>query len=167
MVNLRLGRGAIYAIDLVIVLFSVGALMYFIGFSQPNVIAPVDSLETTETEVLFSVENANLLLIDDNDEFTTPDFYDVEEGLRLDLIPGTYYWKVMGKRSSEIRKFTIVSEVKLEFKKVQGNEYKVVNVGNNVLNVDLYSNDSLIERFKLRVNEEGNVDGDRVVGGLA
>mgnify|MGYP005630745913 FL=1 len=167
MVNVNVGKKVMYAIDFAVVLMSVGFLLYFIGVSQPQVIAPLDDSEITETEVLFFVENAEMLLIDDNTEFTTPDFYDVEEGLVLNLKPDTYYWKVIGQRSSEIRKFTIVSKISLEFKRTEGSGYGVVNVGNEALNIDIYSEDLFIERFRLGVDEEVGVSGDKVIGGAS
>lgn len=152
-----------YKIDMVIVSISLLALMFVIGYSQPLVIAPLDDFNTTETEVLFSIEKADRLLIDDNLDFTTPKEYSVEDGLRINLKPGRYYWKVVGVMSSEIRTLTINSKVSLEF--VEGEEdFDVVNAGNTRLSVDIYNGTELIGQKTLDVSETMEVEGTKLVG---
>ena len=131
------------------------------------VIAPIDDYETTETEILFSIEKAEKLLIDDNIEFSTPEEYLMQDGLEIDLDPGKYYWKAVGVSSSEVRTLTIKSEVNLELRSLEEEGYDVVNVGNVALNVDIYNGTKLVEKKKLGVGESVDADGSKFVGGQA
>ena len=155
----------IYKIDLAIIVGSLIVLMAMIGYVQPRVIAPLNDYETSDTEILFSIEKAESLLIDDNLDFSTPDEYRVEDGMEIDLQPGTYYWKAVGVLDSEIRTLTIQSEVSLELREIEGEGFGVVNAGNVRLNVDVYNGTELVDNVKLGVNEEADVDGTKVVGG--
>jgi len=157
----------IYKIDLVLIIGSLIVLSMVVGFVQPLVIAPTDDFETTETEVLFSIEKADSLLIDDNLDFSSPDEYLMKDGLKIDLKPGVYYWKAVGIGASEVRTLTIKSEVNLELRE-SNEEYSVVNVGNVVLNVDVYNGTDLVERRRLEVDE--GIDGEgtsKFVGGMS
>jgi len=155
----------IYMVDLVIVLVSVFVLMGVVGYARPLVIAPLDDYEGSGDEVLFLIEKADYLLIDDNVDFTTPERYEVEEGMKINLVPGEYYWKAVGVLGSEVRTLKINSEVSLELREIDG-EYGVVNVGNVRLNVDVYDGEELVEKRKLGVSEEMlGVRGDKFVGG--
>ncbi|MCK4997775.1 hypothetical protein KAS08_05730 [Candidatus Pacearchaeota archaeon] len=152
-----------YKIDMVMILVSVFVLMGIVGFSQPLVIAPLDELETFDTEVLFTIEKGEKLLIDDNLDFTTPDEYEVEDGLKINLKPGKYYWKVVGMISSEVRTLTINSKVSLEF--VEGEtDFDVVNAGNIKLNVDIYNGTEKVGEKKLSPGEEVVGDGTKFIG---
>ena len=155
----------IYKIDMVLIIVSVFVLIGIVGYMRPMVIAPLDDYQTSESEVLFSIDNAEVLLIDDNIDFSTPEEYYVKDGLKLSLVPGEYYWKAVGVVSSEIRTLTINSEVDLEFRKIIGDGFDVVNVGNVKLNVDVYDGDELIEKKKLGVSDSLNSSGTMVVGG--
>ena len=154
----------IYKIDLVLVIVSLVVLIGVVGYVSPLVIAPLDDYETTETEISFSSEKADLLLIDDNLEFTSPDEYFPEDGLKINLKPGEYYWKAVGIGESEVRSFTINSEVNLMLE-FDSEGYNVVNVGNVRLNVDVYSGTELVDKVKIAVNDEADVSGDKFVGG--
>ncbi len=155
----------VYKIDLVIIILSLAVLIFVVGYVQPRVIAPLNDYETSETEILFSIEKAEILLIDDNLDFTSPDEYLVADGMKIDLKPGTYYWKAMGVLDSEIRTLTIRSEVSLELREIEGEGYGVFNAGNVRLNVDVYNGTELVESVKLGVNEEVGVVGDKFIGG--
>lgn len=152
----------IWKIDLVIIGISVLVLMGLVGYSRPLVIAPIDDYESLDGDILFEFERADVLLIDDNMDFTTPDEYDVEEGLRVSLEPGVYYWKVSGVLGSEVRTLTINSRVELELIETEEG-FGVVNAGNIRLNVDVYDGEELVERMKLGVGDVGG-DGDKFVG---
>jgi len=156
----------IYKIDLAVIVGSLIVLMVLVGYVQPRVIAPLDDYETLDSEILFSIEKAESLLIDDNLDFTTPNEYLVEDGMKIDLEPGIYYWKAVGVLNSEIRTLTIKSEVSLELREIEGDGFDVVNAGNVRLNVDVYNGTSFVERVKLDVSEEVDVEGDKFVGGL-
>jgi len=157
-------RNKVVKIDLVVVLVSVFVLMVLVGYARPLVIAPLDEYKSLDGEVLFEFERPPLdsllhrtgqglvLLVDDNMDFTTPDEYDVEDGLRVELEPGVYYWKVSGILGSEVRKLTIMSRVELALVEM-GEGFGVVNAGNVRLNVDVYDGDELVEKVRLGVGE--------------
>jgi len=152
----------IWKIDLIVVLVSVFVLMGIVGYARPLVIAPIDEYVSMDGEVLFEFERADILLVDDNMDFTTPDEYVVRDGLEIGLEPGIYYWKVSGVLGSEVRTLTIESRVELAL--VEGEDgFSVVNAGNVRLNVDVYDGEELVERKKLGVGEF--VDGgDKYLG---
>jgi len=137
-------------------------LIGLVGYARPLVIAPLDDYESSG-EILFLIEKADYLLVDDNVDFTTPDRYEVRDGMEVELVPGTYYWKAVGVFGSKVRTLTINSVVNLELREVDGG-FGVVNGGNIRLNVDVYDGTELVEKKKLGVGEL--VDGgDKYVGG--
>lgn len=149
-------------IDMIVIGVTLLALIVLVGYAQPLVIAPLDEYKSLNGEVLFEFERADVLLIDDNEDFTTPDEYKVVEGLIVVLEPGIYYWKVSGIFGSEIRKLTIQSRVELRLVETEDG-MAVVNAGNVRLNVDVYDGEELIEKRKVEVGEvvEG---GDKYIG---
>ena len=152
----------VYKIDLVLVVVSLVVLIGLVGYARPLVIAPLDDYESSG-EILFLIEKADYLLVDDNVDFTTPDRYEVRDGMEVELVPGTYYWKAVGVFGSKVRTLTINSVVNLELREVDGG-FGVVNGGNIRLNVDVYDGTELVEKKKLGVGEL--VDGgDKYVGG--
>ena len=153
----------IWKVDLVLVLVSVFVLMGIVGYARPLVIAPLDEYESVDGEVLFEFDRADVLLIDDNMDFTTPDEYRVAEGVKVGLEPGIYYWKVKGVLGSEIRILTIKSSVELRLVETPDG-FSVVKAGNVRLNVDVYNGNELVEKKKLDIG--GDIDGgDKFVGG--
>ena len=155
----------IWKIDLVLISFTLIALLILVGYAQPLVIAPLDEYESSDGGVLFLVEKANVVLIDDNFDFTSPDKYFVKEGLEINLEPGKYYWKAVGVLDGEIRTLTIKSKVSLEFVKI-GEDFGVVNSGNVGLNVDVYNGTELIDKIKLGVGENSVANGTKLIGGM-
>jgi len=150
-------------IDVVVIVVSLVILMGLVGYARPLVIAPMNDFESEDENVLFSFERADVLLIDDNMDFTTPDKYRVIEGEKIRLEPGVYYWKVSGVLGSEIRKLTIKSKVELELVEVDEG-WGVVNSGNVRLNVDVYDGEELIESKKLEISEALDSQGTKYVG---
>jgi hypothetical protein len=144
---------------------SVFALIFLVGYTNPNVISPLPNYETTETEILFSIEKADKILVDDNLEFTTPEEYFVKDGLEISLVPGTYYWKAIGIRESEIRTLTIKSKVSLELRKVSEG-FDVVNSGNVRLNVEVYNGSQLVDNLKLEKGDSVSSKGNKFLGWL-
>ncbi|OIO80236.1 hypothetical protein AUJ84_04295 [Candidatus Pacearchaeota archaeon CG1_02_32_132] len=155
----------ILAIDFVIIVGTLISLFFVVGYVTPLVISPVNGYETTNSSVLFEFNNANLILLDDNPSFTSPQEIFAEDNLVINLKSGVYYWKVQGPLSSEVRKLTIVSGIALKVKSLGEDSYEVVNAGNNVLNVDIYENDELSGSVVLRVDEGKEVSGNKFVGG--
>lgn len=152
----------IWKIDLIIIGITVLVLIVLVGYAQPLVIAPLDEYKSLNGEVLFEFERADVLLIDDNKEFTSPDEYRVAEGLVVVLEPGIYYWKAVGILKSDIRKLTIQSRVELRLVETKDG-IAVINVGNVRLNVDVYDGDDLIEKRKVGVGESVG-GGDKYIG---
>jgi|SRR3989344_7095160 len=157
----------IYKFDIAIVFVSVAVLIFLVGYARPLVIAPVDDYSSVQGEVLFNIEKADKLLIDDNIDFTTPEGYILEDDLKIELEPGKYYWKAVGVLGSEIRTFTIQSYVSLKLKKFEGDSdsYNVVNAGNVKLNVDVYDGEEIVDRLKISVGDEKISSGNKFVGG--
>lgn len=154
----------VYAIDLILIVGTFMSLMFLVGYSRPLVIAPLDEFETTNSSVLFSIERAEIILIDDNIEFTSPERFNVEDGLMINLKPGVYYWKAESVLKSEVRKLTINSEVDLKLRKLEQG-YGVTNAGNTRLDVEVYNGTELIDKIKLDISDDENVSGTKFVGG--
>jgi len=148
---------------MVLIIVSVVVLIGVVGYVNPLVVAPLDDYETTDTEILFSIEKADVLLIDDNIDFTTPDEYSLKDGLRINLKPGQYYWKAVGVLESDVRTLTINSEIDLVLE-FDGEGYSVVNAGNVRLNVDVYNGTELVEKVKIGIGGEADIEGDKFVG---
>ena len=127
---------------------------------------PCGQLPFLSSEILFSIKNAERILIDDNINFTDADEFDLRKGFKLSFEPGVYYWKVVGVRQSEIRTLTIKDAVVLQL--VEGEDgYDVVNAGSVDLNVEVYDNQSnFIENISLNPSERIDADGSKYVGGM-
>jgi len=135
------GKRAIRIIDSFIIFGSLFVIMWAIRFSNPLVIAPIDNYESLGGNILFSIENADLLIIDTDINFTNSKEYNLNKNFSLSLEPNIYYWKVVGVRESEIRTLTIKDSVILNI--VKGEKgYDVVNAGSVILNVEVYDNQS-------------------------
>jgi hypothetical protein len=153
----------IYKIDLVIVFLTLIGIVFIFGYVSPMVISPLDGYSSTQTSVVFSIENADNLLIDDNIDFTSPDSYLIKDGLEISLKPGKYFWKVDGLFSSDIRTLNIDSEVNFILEEL-GQGYNVVNIGNVDLNVKSYDSRGLVSDSVVVVGDRKNLSGDKFVG---
>lgn len=147
-----IGKKVIYGIDFLIIVGTLATLFFSIGYVQPLLIQPIDGLETTNSSVLFSFEKASAILIDDNPEFSSPDVINARNDAVINLKPGIYYWKLDGVLESDVRKFTILSEIELKLREFEDG-YEVVNAGNTRLNVDIYSEDVLTGSIVLDAGE--------------
>jgi hypothetical protein len=156
-------RKKIIAIDLLVLVGSLVIIAATVGYARPLVIAPIDDFETTATAVLFSFKKADVILIDDNLAFSSPQEIFVENNLVVNLKPGEYYWKVKGALSSEVRKLRIVSEIDLKLRK-SGENYEVVNSGNTKLEVDIYESDEFTEKVVLGIDEGEEISGTKFIG---
>ncbi len=161
-------RKHVMAIDLILVVGTflvIAVLLGYYNYSlQPVLLSPQDELVTTSTSVLFEFGEGNLILIDDNPEFTSPEKIYAQDNLIVNLKPGKYYWQVQGEVSSEIREFTIETEVDLKLRKA-GESYFVVNAGNTLLNVEVYEKGEYVESVVLDVDESKEVSGTKFIGG--
>jgi len=153
-----------YIMDIVLIFITLTALIAIGGYATPLIIAPADKFETTNNSILFSFEKANVILIDDNLNFTSPEKIYVTDNLIINLKPGVYYWKIEGIiKESEVRELTIKSEVNLKLKE-SGETFEVVNAGNTQLNVDIYDKNLYTGSVILKVDEGKNVSGTKFVG---
>ncbi len=153
----------ILIIDAILILGSLSAVFVFVNYAQPLVIAPIDNYESSNNTVLFEFSKAELILIDENIEFTSPREIYVEDNLVVNFKPGIYYWKVVGALESDIRQLTINSEIDLQLKETNEG-YSVVNSGNTPLRVELYENGAYTGEIILDVDESSGVEGDKFVG---
>lgn len=153
----------IYAIDLALVAGTLIVIIGLLGYAQPLVIAPIDELSTLNSSVLFEFEKAEVILIDDNIDFSSPDEIYAKDNLVINLKPGKYYWKVSGTFESEIRTLTILSNVDLKLKEKE-DKYEIVNSGNERLNVDVYRNSTLIGNVILERDESSVEKADKFIG---
>src|SRR3989344_8682824 len=154
----------ILAIDFLLVVGTLIAISFLVGYSRPLLIGPIDDFNTSSTSVLFSFDKANVIDIDDNARFSSPEKIYVEDNLVIQLKPGIYYWRVEGALNSEVRKLTIVSEIGLKLKKVGNESYDIVNSGNTELNVDIYKNDTITGSVVLGIDGTKEVSGTKFIG---
>ena len=152
----------------------VGTLYYkgpeLTGFITGPVLNSPENGSIMSQSVLFSFDYGNILMIDDNLNFSNPREFNVEDNLQITLEPGVYYWMVVGEgdKKSEIREFTIQSRIELKLRKSESSEgYEVVNAGNTKLNVDVYEGGQLTGKIVLDTNRAENVQGDKFIGGQA
>ena len=157
----------VYKIDLIMIIVSLLVLITVVVYSRPLIIAPINDYESTDKSVLFFIEKADKLLIDDNIDFTTPEEYFMKDGLRIDLKPGKYYWKAVGALQSEIRTITINSIVSLSLKETGEEGFEVINIGNVELIVEVYNGTKLVEKVRLGVEKSIESDSDKFVGEMA
>lgn len=153
----------IYTIDAILILVSAFGLMFLFGYSTPNVIAPLDGTEINSAKVLFSIENADYIIISKDKDFTYPNIYGVEDGLSITLEPGFYYWKAKGVTETPIKTFTIKDTIILEIKEDEEG-YKIINGGSKNLNVEVYNGTELVDEVALKTSEEMEVEGTKFIG---
>ncbi|MFA5484821.1 MAG: hypothetical protein WC260_01025 [Candidatus Pacearchaeota archaeon] len=155
----------ILTMDFVVIIGTLFGLMWIIGYSTPRVISPIDNYETTSSNVLFSIENADYLFIDKDINFTNPIEVNLKNNSQIQLEPGIYYWKAIGVRQTEIRTLTINTLVSLRLDKTESG-FNVVNSGNVNLNVEVYNNSELIDEIYLESGGKINELGDKFIGGM-
>ncbi len=153
----------IFAIDMIFIVGTLAILGVLVGYSTPLVISPINNLNTTTSEILFSIRNADTLLIDDNINFSSPEEYKLTDKLELRLDPGIYYWKAIGILQSKIRTLTVETSVILELRK-KGEDYSVINAGTVALNVDVYNRTDQIDQIELAPQGEAKTNGDKFIG---
>jgi hypothetical protein len=97
-----------------------------------------------ESEVVFSFERGERVLVDDNLLFSSPEIFLAGDIVALN--PGTWYWMAEGALGLEgdVRSVTVQELVALEMR-ASGEGYEMVNVGNTKLRVGVYANETLVE----------------------
>jgi len=108
----------------------------FAFFFAPSLEYPNDGEVLERRDIEFRFRNANVILVDDNEDFSSPKEVNLDDlnVTRLLFEPGTYYWKAIGLVESGARSFTIGSNVGLELD--EDNE-TLKNVGDTTLNVSV------------------------------
>ena len=154
----------IYTIDITLGVAALVGLLLLIGYSTPNVISsPLNGQEFDSTNVLFSIKNAEYIMISQDENFTEKQIYGLEDGISITLEPGFYYWKAKGVRETRVNTFTIRDSVILDL--VEGNgEYFLVNGGTNDLNVEVYNGTDLVEEITLETGGKAQVEGTKFIG---
>ncbi|MFA7707770.1 MAG: hypothetical protein WCX73_02365 [Candidatus Pacearchaeota archaeon] len=111
-----------------------GGIFLFVYLSAPKLEYPVNGEVINEDFVQFKFKNANVILVDDNEEFSSPKMLNVSDSnfVGIGMTPGKYYWKAVGNIESFSREFVIGSKVGLELNK---EESTLKNVGNVEINV--------------------------------
>jgi len=153
----------IIAIDIAVIGVSFVLVLLAVNYARPLVIFPVNDFSTTNDSVLFSFQKGNVIEIDDNPNFTSPQKISATNNLVINLEPGLYYWKVEGILDSSVRTINIKSRVDLKLKDA-GSQYQLVNAGNTLLNVDLYNGTKYTGNITLGTEQSKNVSGTVFVG---
>ena len=156
----------IILIDALIVFISLAVIFFAVGYARPLVIAPIDDFVTTDNSVLFSFEKADVILIDDNLQFNSPQEIYVSGDIIVNLIPGVYYWKVVGAIASEVRELTIESSIDLKISESEDGTVSVINSGSVPLEVSVYNQGVLSDRIVVDTDSESStIKGDKYLGG--
>lgn len=123
---------AILVVGLQILL--IGGVFSFVYFFTPKLEYPLDGALIDEDFVQFRFKNANVIFIDDNEDFSSPKMLNASElnSIGIGMKPGKYYWKAVGNIESFTREFIIDSKVGLELNKSNST---LKNVGNVEVNV--------------------------------
>lgn len=111
-----------------------GGIFLFVYLSSPKLEYPLDGALINEDFVQFKFKNANVILIDDNEDFSSPKMLNTSDlnSVGIGMIPGKYYWKAVGNIESFSREFVIDSKVGLELNKTKS---ILKNVGNVEINI--------------------------------
>lgn len=112
----------------------IGSVFSFVYFFAPKLEYPSDGALINEDFVQFRFKNANVILIDDNEDFSSPKMLNASElnSVGIGMKPGKYYWKAVGNIESSTREFVVDSKVGLELNKSNST---LKNVGNVEVNV--------------------------------
>ena len=140
-------------IDLAIVAGTLAFMVLAIIFIRQNI--PKEEIIGSS---LFSFKSGNIILIDDNLDFESPERIDAKDNLVINLKPGVYYWKIEDTISNDVVELKVENETNLKLKKTS-DSYVVVNSGGE-LNVGVY------ERGRFTGNVILGSDGDDEISGI-
>lgn len=149
---------------IVLQLFLVVGFFIFIMFFTPKLEYPRNGEIINKDGVEFKFRNANVILIDDNSEFSSAREIDISNSnySRIIFEPGTYYWKAVGLVESSPREFIVNSRVGLELNKEKST---LQNVGNAILDVGVSGSEGLVilgvdVEYPVNLSEEVNYKGE-------
>ena len=152
-------------IDAILIFGTLLLIAGFVGYARPLVIAPLDDFVTSENSVLFVFEKADVVLIDDNLQFSSPQEVYVKDNILITLSAGVYYWKVVGALTSDVRQLTIESSIDLKIRESENGTVSVVNSGSVPLEVSVYDKGILSDRIVVDVDSDSvTVKGDKYLG---
>ncbi len=155
----------ILLIDTILILGTLLLIAGFVGYARPLVVAPLDDFVTSENSVLFIFEKADVVLIDDNLQFSSPQEIYVKDNILINLPSGVYYWKVVGALASDIRQLTIESSIDLKIRESENGTVSVVNSGSVPLEVSVYDKGVLSDRIFVDTDSGSvTIKGDKYLG---
>lgn len=126
-------------IDLILVLGSLLAVFFTVGYTQPLVIGP---LSDSQESLMFVFPASDYLLLDDNIKFDSPQTFFVDDSLNLKS--GRYYIKSISGLSSEVREIKSEIDLVLQIRKLQDESLGVFNVGESRLQLETYEVGTLV-----------------------
>ena len=127
------------AIDAVIILGSLISIFFIVGYSQPLVIAPIDS---ENGDLLFTLPANDYILIDDNSQFDSFETIFIDESINLES--GRYFIKFFDGLKSEIRQIDTEENLVIEFRELEDGSIGVFNIGEDILKVETYKIGTLV-----------------------
>ncbi|MBI3623554.1 hypothetical protein HY212_05760 [Candidatus Pacearchaeota archaeon] len=93
-----------------------GIFSYLYFSATPHAISPISGKTILEPDFVFEISNGEQVIISKNPNFENSII--MKEGSELNLLPGTYYWKVKNWiKESEVKSFTIDSNVGLNLRR--------------------------------------------------
>jgi hypothetical protein len=145
----------IIAIQIVFLIIVLTAL-YFL---YPNV-----NVDISGNVVSFDSGNAATIILSENPDFSNPRYIDIkeQENLSFELPPGTYYWKTTNGMIQGIsHEIEIPSEVGMKIAREQGNDSKLVNVGNVKINVTKTKQGIMVGHIILEPNQSQEIQDEK------
>lgn len=129
------------------------------------IIYPKTDIELSGNVVNFNAENANLIIISENPDFSNPRYIEIKENenLTLNLNPGTYYWKSSNDMIEGLKhEFKIESEVgmKINRNESEENESDLVNIGNVKINVTKTKEGTMVGHIILEPDESEKIEDE-------
>lgn len=143
---------------MIIGILLVGTLVYLILDSKPSQIYPLSGMIIYDKEFAFEFENAEQVILSTSYNFSN--IIELNKGEKIDLPPGTYYWKVRSiLGESKTRNFTITSKVSINLGK-NNNSLIVSNTGNVELNITKKKDGENSSSFVLDENENKEIEAN-------
>ena len=138
---------------IVIELILVMSIVSLFFVSKPEAVYPTNGMVVSDN-FDFDYDNGKVILASDKNFENIVDI----GGEKIELLPGTYYWKVKyWFRESEIKNFTVESKIELELKKI-GEDYELQNRGNVDLNVSEYNKEGITGQMILEIGESKELE---------
>ncbi len=145
----------IYVIDGILVVGTLIVLFLFLSSLGIGATGMAIGPIRDSTNVLIYLEDGNKLLVDEDIEFFSPMVYNINDGVKIFFEPGNYYLMVSENEGlrDEVMEFTVESGIELKIKKIE-ESYGLVNIGNYMLNVDVYEGGKFVESVKIEGSNE-------------